>query len=127
VILAAALASVTVLIAAGLAWTARLVHIANLDAHDQRAQPQAAGRDVTVALQLRGVRPEVSGQVGQADRAWRGCGPVPQSGTERTRRFRPSTSRRSRAVDTTSVPWQLRRLASTTPRSARSRHASRSS
>jgi hypothetical protein len=34
VILAAALASVTVLIAAGLAWTARLVHIGNLDAHD---------------------------------------------------------------------------------------------
>ena len=33
-ILAAVLASATVLIAAGLAWTARLVHIANLDAHD---------------------------------------------------------------------------------------------
>ena len=33
-VLAAALASVTVLIAAGLAWTARLVHIGNLDAHD---------------------------------------------------------------------------------------------
>jgi hypothetical protein len=34
VVLAAALASVTVLIAAGLVWTARLVHIGNLDAHD---------------------------------------------------------------------------------------------
>jgi hypothetical protein len=34
VILAAALASMIVLIAAGLAWTARLVHISNLDAHD---------------------------------------------------------------------------------------------
>jgi hypothetical protein len=34
VILAAALVGVTVLIAAGLAWTARLVHIGNLDAHD---------------------------------------------------------------------------------------------
>ena len=33
-VLAAALAGVTVLIAAGLAWTARLVHIGNLDAHD---------------------------------------------------------------------------------------------
>lgn len=33
-VLAAALASGTVLIAAGLAWTARLVHIGNLDAHD---------------------------------------------------------------------------------------------
>ena len=63
----------------------------------------------------------------QADRVWRGRGTVPQSGIERARRFRPSTSRRSRAVDTTSVPWQRRRLASTTPRSARSRHASLSS
>jgi hypothetical protein len=34
VVLATALASVTVLIAAGLAWTARLVRISNLDAHD---------------------------------------------------------------------------------------------
>jgi hypothetical protein len=34
VLLAAALASVTVFIAAGLAWTARLVHIGNLDAHE---------------------------------------------------------------------------------------------
>jgi len=34
VVLAAALAGVIVLIAAGLAWTARLVHIGNLDAHD---------------------------------------------------------------------------------------------
>jgi hypothetical protein len=34
VVLAAALAGVTVLIAAGLAWTARLVYIGNLDAHD---------------------------------------------------------------------------------------------
>jgi hypothetical protein len=34
VVLAAALAGVTVLITAGLAWTARLVHIGNLDAHD---------------------------------------------------------------------------------------------
>jgi len=34
VILAAALASATVLIAAGLAWTARVVHIGNLAAHD---------------------------------------------------------------------------------------------
>ena len=34
VLLAAALASVIVLIAAGLAWVARLVHISNLDAHD---------------------------------------------------------------------------------------------
>ena len=33
-VLAAALAGVTVLIAAGLAWTARLVYIGNLDAHD---------------------------------------------------------------------------------------------
>ncbi len=33
-ILAAALASVIVFIVAGLAWTARLVHIGNLDAHD---------------------------------------------------------------------------------------------
>jgi len=38
VILAAALAGVTVLIAAGLAWTARLVHIGNLDAHDLAAK-----------------------------------------------------------------------------------------
>jgi len=38
VILAAALASVTVLIAAGLAWTVRLVHIGNLDAHDLAAK-----------------------------------------------------------------------------------------
>jgi hypothetical protein len=34
VVLAAALASVIVLTAAGLAWTARRVHIGNLDAHD---------------------------------------------------------------------------------------------
>jgi hypothetical protein len=34
VILAAAIASVSVLVAAGLAWTARLVHVSNLDAHD---------------------------------------------------------------------------------------------
>jgi hypothetical protein len=34
VVLAAALASVTVLVAAGLAWTARLVRISNLDARD---------------------------------------------------------------------------------------------
>jgi hypothetical protein len=34
VVLAAALAGVIALIAAGLAWTARLVHIGNLDAHD---------------------------------------------------------------------------------------------
>ena len=37
-ILAAALAGVTVLISAGLAWTARLVHIGNLDAHDLAAK-----------------------------------------------------------------------------------------
>ena len=37
-ILAAALAGVTVLIAAGLAWTVRLVHIGNLDAHDLAAK-----------------------------------------------------------------------------------------
>jgi hypothetical protein len=34
VILAATLASVFAVIAAGLAWTGRLVHICNLDAHD---------------------------------------------------------------------------------------------
>lgn len=40
-ILAAALASVIVFIAAGLAWTARLVHIGNLDAHDLCAKLSA--------------------------------------------------------------------------------------
>jgi hypothetical protein len=38
VLLAAALASVTVFIGAGLAWTARLVHICDLDAHDLEAK-----------------------------------------------------------------------------------------
>ena len=37
-VLAAALASVILFIAAGLAWTARLVHIGNLDAHDLAAK-----------------------------------------------------------------------------------------
>jgi hypothetical protein len=44
VIVAAALAGVILAIAVGLAWTARLVHIGNLDARDL-AEPGARARD----------------------------------------------------------------------------------
>ena len=93
----------------------------------QRAQPQAADRDVAVGFQPRRARPQVSGQAVQADRVWRGRGAVPQSGIESARRPRPATSPSTRAVDATSVPRQPRRLVSTTPRWARSRHSSLSS